>query len=355
MDLFVRRINFSFLTLGVIFAFYGSSYAENYRCMYEPAGCDQDPNCSPVVQKCNSYNGQYLCPINQTACSLSYVCPGGGSYNASIKKCQIDPTSDSSCPSSYTYNSSTGKCEASAQQNGYVCPLGSSYPCIDTGFDIYCSPYQCIDFENTSNIQDTDTTQGANDKKNDGKIDEKGQCQGTIRIFNGDDMRCRTAGLQTGGSDCCKKTKDWFGLESCSSSEQALKRLRTKIVNYKGKGQDKDYTEADANCHYIGEYCSAKLPFVGCVQKKKTYCCFHSPLARIIQEQGRVQIGKGWGSPESPDCSGFTIYEFQKLDFSKIDFSEWVNMVVGDETTDLQNGLSGQTQHMQDTIQDMYK
>jgi hypothetical protein len=165
-------------------------------------------------------------------------------------------------------------------------------------------------------------------------------------------MRCRPPGLQTGWSDCCKKTKTWFGLGSCTTTEQQLAKLRTTIQY---RGQERDYTAADARCHYVGSYCSRKIKFIGCVQKKKTFCCFSSPLARIVQEQGRPQLGKGWGDPKSPDCSGFTIDEFQKLDFSKIDFSEWINMIVGQETANLKNDLSGRTQQIQQNIQNMYK
>jgi conjugal transfer mating pair stabilization protein TraN len=50
-------------------------------------------------------------------------------------------------------------------------------------------------------------------------------------------------------------------------------------------------------------------------------------MARIIQEQGRSQLQSfnGWGSVEAPDCRGFTVEEFSHLDFSKIDFSEYIN------------------------------
>jgi hypothetical protein len=276
-------------------------------------------------------------------------CPSGYSYNSSTNKCEATPTF--SCPSGYTYNSSTRKCEMSAQIT-YTCPLGSSYPCINTGSNYYCSPYQCVDIDDQSNTQNTDTTEGANNKTNDGPTDSNGACLGIVRIFNGQDLRCRPPGIQTGWSDCCKKTKTWFGLGQCTTTEQRLAKLRTTIQY---RGQDRDYTAADANCHYVGSYCAQKIKFIGCVQKKKTFCCFSSPLARIVQEQGRPQLGKGWGDPKNPDCSGFTIYEFQKLDFSKIDFSEWINMIVGQETANLQNNLSNQTQQMQQNIQNMYK
>jgi hypothetical protein len=275
-------------------------------------------------------------------------CPSGYTYNSSTSKCEATPTF--SCPSGYTYNSSTRKCELSAQIT-YTCPLGP-YPCINTGSNYYCSPYQCVDIETSDNVENSDTEQGANDKHDDGPRDSNGVCKGIIRIFNGQDLRCRPPGLQTGWSDCCKKTKTWFGLGRCGSAEQQLAKLRTTIQY---RGQERDYSMADANCHYVGSYCSQKIKFIGCVQKKKTYCCFGSPLARIIQEQGRPQIGKGWGDPKNPDCSGFTVDEFQKLDFSKIDFSEWINMIVGEETANLRNSLPGQTQNMQEKIQKMYQ
>ena len=34
-----------------------------------------------------------------------------------------------------------------------------------------------------------------------------------------------------------------------------------------------------------------------CVTSKDAYCCFESKLSRILQEQGRVQIGKAWAKP----------------------------------------------------------
>ena len=82
-----------------------------------------------------------------------------------------------------------------------------------------------------------------------------------------------------------------------------------------------DVKDRMGQCHYIGEYCSQKLLFV-CGSIRKNYCCYESKLARLIQEQGRVQLGKGWGSAKSPSCSGFTVEEFSRLDLSKMDFSE---------------------------------
>lgn len=74
-------------------------------------------------------------------------------------------------------------------------------------------------------------------------------------------------------------------------------------------------------CHYVGTYCSQKVLFV-CTAKRKSYCCFPSKLSRLLQEQGRAQLGQGWGGAKRPQCRGFTVAEFQRLDLGKMDFRE---------------------------------
>lgn len=85
-------------------------------------------------------------------------------------------------------------------------------------------------------------------------------------------------------------------------------------------------------CHEVGTRCTTKTLF-GCSEDTKTYCCFNSKLARILNEQGRPQIGKGWGSTTSPNCEGYTTSELQSLDFDKMDLSEFM----ADITTALQD------------------
>ena len=85
-------------------------------------------------------------------------------------------------------------------------------------------------------------------------------------------------------------------------------------------------------CHAVGTYCSSCIRVhgrcVSCTTYTTNKCCFNSALARIIQEQGRQQIGKGWGSARDPDCSGFTIAQLQSLDFARMDLSEFYASIV---------------------------
>jgi conjugal transfer mating pair stabilization protein TraN len=80
-------------------------------------------------------------------------------------------------------------------------------------------------------------------------------------------------------------------------------------------------------CHTIGTYCSSCIRIFGscvsCIEHTTNKCCFNSVLARIVNEQGRVQVGKGWGGTQSPDCSGFTIAQLQVLDFGRMDLTEF--------------------------------
>ncbi|WP_196800659.1 conjugal transfer protein TraN [Thioalkalivibrio sp. ALMg11] len=81
-------------------------------------------------------------------------------------------------------------------------------------------------------------------------------------------------------------------------------------------------------CHKIGRHCTRDVTLIGCVRRHDEFCCYNSKLARIINVQGRPQIGKSWGSPGSQDCSGFSPEEFQQLDFSQIDMSEFYNDIL---------------------------
>jgi conjugal transfer mating pair stabilization protein TraN len=96
----------------------------------------------------------------------------------------------------------------------------------------------------------------------------------------------------------------------CEDDEQALAMKR-------GQGL----------CHKVGSYCASKV-LGACVTKKEGWCCFPSKLGRIVNEQGRAQIGKGWGDAEDPDCSGFTAEQLALLKFDEMDLSEFIADIV---------------------------
>lgn len=124
-------------------------------------------------------------------------------------------------------------------------------------------------------------------------------------IFTGENMRCT---IKAGGIANCCKDGGWgtdINITSCSSEEKAL-----------GAAQAEQLTIP------LGSYCAEKV-LGSCIRKKRSYCVFDSKLARIIQEQGKPQIGKNFGSAKNPNCSAITPEEMQRMDFSKIDFSDF--------------------------------
>jgi conjugal transfer mating pair stabilization protein TraN len=80
-------------------------------------------------------------------------------------------------------------------------------------------------------------------------------------------------------------------------------------------------------CKDIGSYCAKKSALGVCKTRKRSFCCWNSTLAKQIGIQGRQQLGKNFGSAERPKCEGFTMEEFQKIDLSKMDFSEFYKEV----------------------------
>jgi len=187
----------------------------------------------------------------------------------------------------------------------YTCPVCLEYSSVlQCGGDIYCMDGNptCYAAAEAAN-QDLALTashigwleQMANDFDATGNI-----------IFKGETGKCREDFAQA-FQDCC----DLHGIlvDGCTTAERELQSKRQNGL-----------------CHYVGRYCSNEID-LGlaeiCIQYTDSFCCFKSRLSRIIHEQGRPQLGIGWGSPESPDCRGFAPFELQAIDFSQIDFSEY--------------------------------
>jgi len=91
-------------------------------------------------------------------------------------------------------------------------------------------------------------------------------------------------------------------------------------------------SEGAGLCHSSGSWCSSCIRVLGkcvsCLEHTTGKCCFNSMLARIVNEQGRRQLGVAWGSGQNPDCAGFTIPQLQSLDFAAMDLSEFYASIV---------------------------
>jgi len=278
-----------------------------------------------AIDYCKVSDPAVLCPVNYTInfaksrCEAAPSCLTPGTYSTSLDKCTAQPNYN--CPAGYayvngicyklpdcpngTYQAATDDCYDGLTQ----CSLGN-YPCYSYSGQVLCSPYPCVD---QTNPTITDTAQSTlASPQNDGTVDNNGKCSGQFYILSGTAGECRTSGTQTLFKNCC-------------NTANAMNPMFCDVSNEGAVAQK----AAQGMCHYVGTYCTEKWALIGCVQSKKVYCCFNSKLARIINEQGRNQLQSFqpdmWGVPENPVCRGFTPEEFQMLDFSKIDLTEFFN------------------------------
>ncbi len=120
-----------------------------------------------------------------------------------------------------------------------------------------------------------------------------------MRFFTGQRRACH---IHFGGlANCCRNSGLLVGLANCSASERELAEERNA-----------------GNTHYLGRYCSKRTLFGVCIRRSRAWCVFGSKLGRILQQQGRAQLGIGWSS-----CRGLTVAEIEGIDFARLDLSEF--------------------------------
>lgn len=80
-------------------------------------------------------------------------------------------------------------------------------------------------------------------------------------------------------------------------------------------------------CIYSSTSCHVDSPF-GCWIDRRHYCCYPSPLGRIIMEQAAPILGISL-DPKTGNCSGMTFDQISTLDWENdIDLSEWEALIM---------------------------
>ena len=107
----------------------------------------------------------------------------------------------------------------------------------------------------------------------------------------------------------------------------AVYQILVLIVQLIWQCEQKEYELAAKkslkSCTYLGSYCQTKV-FGACMEERESYCCYSSPLARILQEQIRPQLGMSYGDIKHPDCSGIPINRLAEVDWDKVNLDEWI-------------------------------
>ena len=152
-----------------------------------------------------------------------------------------------------------------------------------------------------------------------------------LRFFTGQRRACsiRLAGL----ANCCENSGVLIGISGCTTAEYELARERHA-----------------GNTHYLGQYCARRVLGV-CIRRDRAWCVFGSKLGRIFQQQGRAQLGIGWGS-----CRGLTVAELEGVDFDALDLREFTDDLLDsgkDPSVDLPDAGDTQTL-LRDRIRTFY-
>lgn len=87
--------------------------------------------------------------------------------------------------------------------------------------------------------------------------------------------------------------------------------------------------------HFVKEECTKTL-FGSCVEHTQTHCGFNSVLAKIINVQGKTQLGL-----DVSNCAGLTIDQVGKIDFKQIDMSEFSTQLLQQAQNGLPNNMKG--------------
>ena len=155
-----------------------------------------------------------------------------------------------------------------------------------------------------------------------------------LRIFQGTARRCKESkvlGISTYA--CCNGSSGLaidLNLSMCKEDERLLAEERKA-----------------GRCRYIGSYKKGRF---WNKRKYHSYCCFKSKLGRIIQEQGRAQLGIGWGSPKSPDCRGLTPEELVAINWEALDLSEFYADVISEMEAAVRPTQEELTERVRDRI-----
>jgi len=244
--------------------------------------------------ECWAYQDDYV--------STSYTSAGTCSSLTIDAACTQSSKSCTEYTSGYcSHESVTYQCQKTYSSSGLVC--GGQY---------FCKTGDCSDTDGTGDSGfDTAVAKLAGlASAGDDIIND----QINVKAFTGQAMSCRKA--FAGFSNCCKDS-GWgsdAGLASCNSDEMALGKAKAKKVTVS-----------------VGDRCDHQVLGV-CVQKSQVYCVFGGKLARIIQEQGRRdQLGIGFGSGDSPNCSGITVPQLQSINFDLINFSDFYSDLINNQ------------------------
>ena len=287
-------------------------------CMADPAGeiCTEGPetrviNGVPITQACWAWKRDFPCHTLTPASDC-----GDLESNRACTYLRTECLDD---------EPNGGACQV--ENRVYKCPTPlsgtSDAPQYICGDDVYCINGDCEPIVREASTEFKDALVALH------SIDQAGEefDETNFTVFKGNRETCHKPVF--GLINCCAgKTSGLLtvgaGAAALAGGPAAIAALATPFLTLFACSQDEmklDIKDRMGLCHNLGTYCSSKILGI-CTTKRTAYCCFESKLSRVLQEQGRPQLGKPWGSAKKETCQGFTVDEFARLDLSVMNFTE---------------------------------
>lgn len=291
--------------------------AGDSMCTANPTGevCTEGPETRiidgvPVTEACWAWKRDFTCHVMSPGNDCGEL-ESNAACTYQRTECLDEEPNDGCKVSEKVYKCSTP---------GGVSPDDKQYIC---GNDVYCINGDCepIVREASTEFKDALVALHALDQAGE-EFDET-----NYRVFTGKRETCHKPVF--GLINCCAGKVSGVvpvaaGAAALAGGPAAIAAFATPFLVLFACSQDEmklDIKDRMGFCHKVGTYCSSS--FLGiCKTKRTAYCCFESKLSRVLQEQGRVQLNKPWGTPKKEQCQGFTIEEFASLDLSVMDFTE---------------------------------
>ncbi|CCN40027.1 hypothetical protein VIBNIFTn2_120009 [Vibrio nigripulchritudo FTn2] len=87
------------------------------------------------------------------------------------------------------------------------------------------------------------------------------------------------------------------------------------------------------NCYRVRKKCTSKSFWGKCLEYTERYCCYDSPFAKVFYKQAAIQLGQRQGKSwiqymKDRSCRGFQLSEVTTLDFDRMDFTEFTNLLM---------------------------
>lgn len=157
-----------------------------------------------------------------------------------------------------------------------------------------------------------------NDPQVQGAWDRIGQVPGNLALNSAFTSTMET--MQGGGDlPACRNQAE---ARQENVTAEYLKQMRPKLAWFCDRDEkDLGALKKIGNCRFLGTYCRTRV-LGACIDRRERYCCFNSPMSKMMRESLATQGIGGFGSARNPTCGGITMEQLGALNGADMDMED---------------------------------